>query len=270
MDTTKQQLLCQGQKISTTAGVMDGQHAYFTSQFPRVYESIRRFDLLAQRLGDVLEIGPYYAYLPFFLRKHAATYTVMEGDDPAVYPLLPLYREHSIEYSCVDLFEMFGPVHSARHALPLPGEAYDTILCWDTIEHFSFNPVKFVRELHRLLRPGGRAYVTVPNRASFQNLVGVLFGRSEQEHIAAYYQFENYESNGKKAYYGFHWREYSPPELRRLFTGADFRVTACRSFTAFQDYGSVSIPRNIARAASRWGTSLLPRFGTHVLLMAEK
>lgn len=270
MHITKQQLLCLGQKISTTAGVVDGQHAYFTSQFPRVYESIRRFGLLSQRLGDVLEIGPFYAYLPFFLRKHAASYTVVEGDDPAVYPLLPLYREHSIECSCVDLFEMFGPIHSARHALPLPGEAYDTILCWDTIEHFSFNPAKFVRELHRLLRPKGRAYITVPNRASFQNLVEVLFGRGEQNKIAKYYQFENYESNGKRAYYGFHWREYSPAELRLLFAGADFRVTACGSFTAFQDYGKVSIPRHIARAASQWGTVLLPRFGTHVFLMAEK
>jgi SAM-dependent methyltransferase len=45
------------------------------------------------------------------------------------------------------------------------------------MEHFNFNPVKFVREFRRVLKPGGKAYINVPNNASFQNLVSLIFGR---------------------------------------------------------------------------------------------
>lgn len=221
-------------------------------------------------LGNVLDIGPFYGYVPFVLRGQASSYTVLEGDDPSMYPLLPLYREQSIACSCIDLFEMFGPIHTATHALPLPSDSYDTILCWETMEHFNFNPVKFVRELHRVLRPGGKVFITVPNRASFQSIVGVLFGRGEKNVIQGYYQFEDYESNGKKAFYGFHWREYAPPELSSLFARANFKVKQSSSFVAFQNSGAISIPRRMARAASRMGSRLLPRYGTNVYLIAGK
>ena len=268
---TKQQFLSWGEAISKRAQVMDGLHAYFRSSAPRLYECLRLFDLCAGGLGDVLDIGPFYGYIPFHLRQQASSYTVLEGDDPAVYPLLPVYQEHSIACSCVDLFEMFGPIHTATHALPFPNSSFDTILCWETMEHFNFNPVKFVRELHRVLKPGGKVCITVPNRASFQNLVSLLLGRGEQQAIDGYYHYENYESNGKKAFYGFHWREYSPPELSALFAGTGFKVKQCGSFAVFQDHeGKTGILRRIARTLSRVGSRLLPRYGTNVYLIAEK
>ena len=270
MQGTPKELLALGEQISAAGGVKGLHKSYFVAHLPRMAESIRRFGLLAKPLGDVLEIGPFYGYVPFFLRPNSTSYTVLEGDDPAVYPLLPLYKDRDIRCTCVDLFELFGPIHAATHAMRLPDASFDTILCWETMEHFNFNPVKFVRDLHRLLKPGGRVCITVPNHASFQNLVSLVFGRGEREKIEYFYKFENYESNGKKAFYGFHWREYTPPELRHLFADAGFRVTTCQSFTAFQDHGNTSFSRRMARAASRWGTALLPRFGTNVLLVAEK
>ena len=56
-----------------------------------------------------------------------------------------------------------------------------TILCWETMEHFNFNPVKFVRELHRVLKPGARgASMTVPNNAFWQHIFTLLSGRGEK------------------------------------------------------------------------------------------
>lgn len=47
------------------------------------------------------------------------------------------------------------------HALPVPDGAYDAVLCTQVLEHVP-NPGAVARELHRVLRPGGRVYMTVP------------------------------------------------------------------------------------------------------------
>jgi SAM-dependent methyltransferase len=267
---TKEQFLAAGDELGKKAQVFDGLHGYFRSAASRLYQCCKLFGLFSNRLGDVLEIGPFYGYIPFILQPNAASYTVLEGDDPAVYPLLPLYEERSIICSCIDLFETFGPIHSAPHTLPFKDGSFDTILCWETMEHFNFNPVKFVRELYRVLKPGGRVCITVPNRASFQAMFSLVFGRAEEYNIKSYFQFEDYESSGKKAFYGFHWREYSPPELLALFSGVGFTVQKCSSCAVFQDHGPLSMMRRMGRTLSRIGTILFPRYGTNTYLIATK
>ncbi len=267
---TQKEFAAKGKELSAQAQVLDGLHEYFRMSAPRLHRTCELFRLFSSALGDVLEIGPFYGYTPFMLRNNAASYTVLEGDDPAVYPLKPLYAKSAIKFDCIDLFEVFGPTHSATHKLNLPDSTYDTILCWETMEHFSFNPVKFLREVLRVLKPGGKVYVTVPNKASFQNIVALLSGRGEAAAIGNYYRYEDYQSNGKNAFYGFHWREYSTRELAKLFSEMGFRIERCSSFAEFQNYVSISLGRQFARLLSRAGTRLLPRYGTNVYLVAIK
>ncbi len=139
------------------------------------------------------------------------------------------------------------------------------------MEHFNFNPIKFVRELRRVLKSGGRAYITVPNKASFRAILGLIFGRSEHHLIQPYITFEDYTCNGRKVFYGFHWREYSRPELAQLFSNAGFTVRHSDTFVAFQTHpGRLSVPRHLVRAANTVLASIFRRYGTHVCLVAEK
>jgi len=161
------QFFAEGKNLSTEAKVLDTLHGYFTQHAVRLHATCEQFGLFSGNLGDVLELGPFFGYVPFFLRKNASSYTILEGDDPAVYPLIPVYKQHSIAFAFADFFDLFGPVHSASHRLPFPDDSFDTILCWETMEHFNFNPVTFVRELRRILKPGGKVCITVPNKASF-------------------------------------------------------------------------------------------------------
>jgi SAM-dependent methyltransferase len=267
---TEQEFAARGLALSREAKVLEGQHDYFVTHCSRLYKTCRWFELLEGRLGDVLEIGPFFGYTPFILSPRASSYVVLEGDDPAVHSLKPLYAQRQIAAHFVDLFDIFGPARDASHALAFGDGTFDTVLCWETMEHFNFNPVKFVRELRRVLKPGGRAYITVPNRASFQNLAGLISGRGERQHIDLYYQFEDYLCHGKKAFYGFHWHEYTPPELLRLFARAGFSVRRCDTVVAFQGHSSGSLGRRMARRANVLLGGLLRRYGTHVLLVAEK
>jgi SAM-dependent methyltransferase len=267
---TQQEFAAAGLALSREAGVTDGVHAYFVQHYPRLYKLCRLFRLLESNLGDVLEIGPFFSYTPFLLQPNAASYAVLEGDDAVAYPLKPLYQKRGISAQFVDLFEIFGPIHSAIHRLAYADASFNTILCWGTMEHFNFNPVKFVRELHRVLKPGGRVYISVPNRASFQNLLDLLFGGLERDTVDRYYTYENMRCNGKIAFYGFHWREYSYPELAHLFAQAGFTVRSAGTSVAFQVHARTSIPRHVARGATQVLARLLPRYGTDANLVAEK
>jgi len=267
---TEQEFVARGQVLSRQAKVLDTLHEYCVSHCHRLYGTCERFGLLEKDLGEVLDIGPFYGYTPFLLRSNSSSYTVVEGDDAAAYPLKPLYEEHHIAVRFVDLCDLFGPAASADHRLPFDDESFHTLLCWETMEHFCFKPVKFVPELSRVLKPAGCVYVTVPNRASLQNLAALVSGRFELENINSYYTYEDYACNGKKAFYGFHWREYSAPELRHLFARAGFSIRQCGTFVAFRGGPEVSLPRRVARGAGFVLTRLLHRYATHVFLVAEK
>jgi SAM-dependent methyltransferase len=47
------------------------------------------------------------------------------------------------------------------HAIPVGDAEYDAVLCTQVLEHVA-NPQDVLNELHRLLKPGGRLYMTVP------------------------------------------------------------------------------------------------------------
>jgi SAM-dependent methyltransferase len=47
------------------------------------------------------------------------------------------------------------------HELPIPEESFDAVLCTQVLEHLEL-PRESVTELYRILKPGGRLYLTVP------------------------------------------------------------------------------------------------------------
>jgi 2-polyprenyl-3-methyl-5-hydroxy-6-metoxy-1,4-benzoquinol methylase len=59
--------------------------------------------------------------------------------------------------------------------LPWPDGAFDLVLSIEGIEHLE-NPSAFVREVHRLLRPGGIFLLTTPNIASLRSRIRYFGG----------------------------------------------------------------------------------------------
>jgi SAM-dependent methyltransferase len=57
-------------------------------------------------------------------------------------------------------------------ALPYEAGAFDRALCLDVLEHLTFEEQpRALRELHRILRPGGELLISVPNLAHLQSRV---------------------------------------------------------------------------------------------------
>jgi SAM-dependent methyltransferase len=68
-------------------------------------------------------------------------------------------------------------------ALALPDGAFDLVYC-HTVLHFTPEPARMVREIHRVLTPGGEAILMAVNRRSWMRLMHRL-ARVEIDHLAA-------------------------------------------------------------------------------------
>jgi len=107
-------------------------------------------------------------------------------------------------------------LEARRHDLaagPLPYEdgAFDIVFAGEVIEHL-VDTTSFLRELRRVVRPGGCAIITTPNLASFENRIRLLFG--------VYPAWAEYKLEGGQG----HVRSYTPATLRRHLHENNFAV----------------------------------------------
>lgn len=133
----------------------------------------------------------------------------------------------------------------------LPDDTFDAVLFTEVIEHLTFNPVAFWREIHRVLRPGGVIVLTTPNyygirrrlRAWAQSL-RLRGGGVPVEQVL------NRRSHTQ------HWKEYSRRELADYFRilSADFAPP--RVFCT-EEYVPAFLRRRLAQPLL-WTERILP------------
>jgi SAM-dependent methyltransferase len=254
-------------KLAHEAKVENGLHSYFLTHRDRLWQTATHFDIWSLRGKRVLEIGPFFSYTPFALQDQGNQVSVLEGDDPAVNPLKPLYRDRRIDFATCDLFRIFGSPSSADHRLPFPDDQFDVIYCWETMEHFNFNPVGFVRDLRRILKSGGEVCITVPNVAKMEKRVRLFLGGAIATPIADYRHYYDYAGG---VFLGFHWREYTLPELVDLFEAEEFQVVSAGHLSALQNYPKLTMARRLWRFLFRSAFILLPSLGSQCALRAKK
>ncbi len=71
----------------------------------------------------------------------------------------------------------YEAVQGSLSQLPLPDAAFDVVTCKHTLEHIE-DPMKGVREIARVLRPGGVAFLVVPDAAYWKLTLMPRTGRS--------------------------------------------------------------------------------------------
>jgi 2-polyprenyl-3-methyl-5-hydroxy-6-metoxy-1,4-benzoquinol methylase len=102
----------------------------------------------------------------------------------------------------------FGRADLDREPIPLAPASCDVVVAIETVEHLE-NPRAFVRELSRILKPGGWLVVTTPNQVSLLSLLSlVVKGR--------FVAFQD-------AYYPIHCTALLPIDLLRM--AADCRLS---------------------------------------------
>jgi SAM-dependent methyltransferase len=96
----------------------------------------------------------------------------------------------------------------AEDRLPEYGrESFDLVTMWHVLEHVE-DPSRVLAEVHRVLRPGGRVVVEVPN---YDSLISAMLGKY-------WYSLEP----------PFHLTHFTPATLRRMLEIRDFRSVQLR------------------------------------------
>jgi ubiquinone/menaquinone biosynthesis C-methylase UbiE len=122
----------------------------------------------AFRGKDVLEVGCGIATDGLEFARNGARYSGVD--------LTP----HSIEMA-EERFRLFGlsarfKVANAEEWLPFPDASFDHVYSFGVIHH-SPAPEKIVKEIHRVLKPGGTFTVMLYNRTSINYYVEIMFLR---------------------------------------------------------------------------------------------
>jgi ubiquinone/menaquinone biosynthesis C-methylase UbiE len=105
---------------------------------------------------------------------------------------------------------------TAAESVPLPDGSFDVILCGLSLQFFADRPAA-LREMHRLLKPGGRVCISTPMPSSFLE----IFDRALARHV----------SEEASAFVHAVFSLSDPREMEVLLTGAGFEAVTTRAVT---------------------------------------
>lgn len=159
--------------------------------------------------GRCLEIGARPFTFTLLMKRHR----------PFALDLIDYFPSAAREYRETLRLPSAGEVHELasrlcdveRERLPFADASFSGVLCCEVLEHLTADPTAMLRQIHRVLEPGGWLVLTTPNVANVVNLLHLVHGRNV---------YHPYESD-----YGPTWRhnrEYTTAEVIDLLRGSGF------------------------------------------------
>jgi SAM-dependent methyltransferase len=105
--------------------------------------------------------------------------------------------------------------------IPAPDDNFDGIIMNEVFEHLRVNLIFTMREVLRVLRPGGTLLLSTPNLRSMKGIYNILFRGQAFAIMGGVY--ENYSHLEKTGSMG-HTREYTPMEIVDFLGKVGFEI----------------------------------------------
>ncbi len=144
---------------------------------------------------------------------------------------------------------------------PLSSDAFDAVVFTEVFEHLRDYPLRSLQESHRILRPGGRLYLTTPNAAYIVNRLRFLRGAAPGSSLADWM-------------YGLpfarHAREYTFAEMDELLLVAGFHTVRRESRHFHLDVGRTGLAARVVKRGLARLAQTRPTLGPQIVVVAEK
>lgn len=133
------------------------------------YPSRLRVKVILRELGDVrgkrvLDVGCEAGYVSLRLLNRGAYPVPFDLCKPA----LQRFRDKLREQAASDVL----PFAAIAQAIPLRSGSVDAVVCTEVLEHAPYADL-CIREMARVVRPGGKAVITFPNEPARERLYPV-------------------------------------------------------------------------------------------------
>jgi len=120
-----------------------------------------------------------------------------------------LWRKYDITVDEVDI---------ETQPLPYEENRFDLVLFMELLEHLRINPVFTLRQLYRVLKPGGKIILSTPNVPPHRRFRFFLYGHSYQDDL--FQELEKLETVGHMG----HFRLYILSEVKHLLESVGFKT----------------------------------------------
>lgn len=114
--------------------------------------------------GDViLDVGCAAGVFAYRIAPRVSKVVAIDTLETSIEIARDFFSLPNIDFIVGDLFQM-----------KFPSNSFDCVLFLETIEHVQ-NPVSFLKEFHRILKPGGSLIISTPNALSYSNIIHHLY-----------------------------------------------------------------------------------------------
>lgn len=157
----------------------------------------------------------------FFTKKYKVLHIAPEQE------FLRRFRKmKNLDYTSADLFSPIVDVKADILELPFQNETFDVIICNHVLEHIE-DDTKAMRELHRVMKPGGWGIFQVPLKSSLEKTYedfSITNPKERQKHFGQYDHvrwygmdyFDRLRNAGFKTEPVFYSQQFSQEEIRKF------------------------------------------------------